>query len=105
MTSETNNFSNCFKNELSLDKQIENWTQILNKTIKENFKKVRISKKHNNKNHDMKIDKLIEERNKMKHMGGHYRDENKIQEIESLIADGKAMIKRNRILENIKTFS
>ena len=105
MTSETSNFTNCLKNQLSLEKQIENCRKLLNKNIKENFKKVRISKRHKNKNHYLEINKLIEERNIIKHTDGHHRDENSIQEKESLIADGEAKIKINKILENFKTFS
>ena len=34
-TSKTNDFTNCFNNELSLEKQIQNWRNILFKNIKD----------------------------------------------------------------------
>ena len=45
ITSSTNEFTDCFKNELPLQKQIENWKSTLKKHIGRAFTKVRIRNK------------------------------------------------------------
>ena len=48
LTSETNEFSNCFQNELPVLKQFEDWKNTLNRYIRKAFKKVRIKKRSKN---------------------------------------------------------
>ena len=109
-TSETNEFSNCFKNKLSLGEQIENWRSILNKCIKESFNKVRISKKKKKNIHDTKLMKLIELRNNIlkNHKGNHIMNSfklKKILELETRIADAESEKNRDKIMKHFQSFS
>ena len=80
-TSDTDLFTNCFENELPLMKQIENWKIVLNRSIKEAFKKVRI--KNNPKPIvDPRMSGLIDKLNKLVDEG---RNKKEIDEIEQLL--------------------
>ena len=97
-TSDTDQFTNCFENELPLMKQIENWKTVLNRSIKEAFKKVRI--KNNPKPIvDPRMSGLIDKLNKLVDEGSNKKE---IGEIETAISDIEAEINRNRIMENFK---
>ena len=43
-TSETLEFTNCFEGGETLEKQVENWREVLNSYCKKSFKKIRIKK-------------------------------------------------------------
>ena len=102
-TSKTNDFTNCFNNELSLEIQIQNWRNILVKNIKDNFKKVRITKKIKGNIYDKKVNKFVNLRNKL--LNNHRNGNHKIEEIEEVIAETEANINRKKIVENFKSFS
>ena len=44
-TSKTREFTNCFRNDLPLCNQIENWRLVLKSFCRKSFKKIRIKKK------------------------------------------------------------
>ena len=64
ITSETNEFTNCFNGKSTLIEKIENWRQILNSYCTRAFKKIRINHKKL-KPPDKKISELINKRNEM----------------------------------------
>ena len=107
-TSETKDFTSCFQNELSLRKQIENWRGILNRNIKDNFKKVRILKKQKKDVCNSKLNNLIERRNRMLKLRTdqqHGEQFHNIQELETIIADIKAKLNRNKIMKNFESLA
>ena len=61
-TSETLEFTNCFEGGETLEKQVENWREVLNSYCKKSFKKIRI-KKEKIKKISPKIKALINKRN------------------------------------------
>ena len=102
-TSKTNDFTNCFNSELSLEKQIQNWRNILTKNIKDNFKKVRITKKIKGNVFDKKVNKFVNIRNKI--MNDQVNRYHEIEEIKKEIAEMEAKMNRNKIVENFQSFS
>ena len=64
VTSETDEFSKCFKNNSSLLEQIEEWQKVLKLSLRKSFRKIRIKKK---KFIPLRKDmlKLINERNEL----------------------------------------
>ena len=97
-TSKTNDFTNCFNNELSLEIQIQNWRNILVKNIKDNFKKVRITKKIKGNIYDKKVNTFVNLRNKL--LNNHRNGNHKIEEIEEVIAKTEANINSKKIVED-----
>ena len=70
-TSETNNFTNCFKNDLNLETQVEKWKKLLLSTCNKSFKKVRVTRSKPTKNLPPKVSELIDIRNKISNNVGN----------------------------------
>ena len=65
LTSETDDFSECFNNTLPVLKQVEMWRSTFNLHVSKAFKKVRITNKKHLKPLPPKISNLIDVRNKL----------------------------------------
>ena len=64
-TSETNDFSSCFEDNLPILGQIKNWRDVFEIHCRNSFKKIRITKKKKAKRIPAKISKLIDKRNQL----------------------------------------
>ena len=101
LTSRSDEFSSCFKNELQLIKQIENWKRVLNENINSAFKKVRI--KSNPKVFiPPEMSKMISLRNNLLIEGGNKRE---IANLERAIGDIEAEYHRNKIKKYFEKYS
>ena len=65
LTSETNEFSGCFDNDLSVIEQIDKWRTIFNSNVQNAFKRIRISKRSRSKTISPILSSFINERNKL----------------------------------------
>ena len=98
MTSETNELTNCFENDLPVLKQIENWKSILIKCIRKSFKKVRIRKKSKPFDVPAKVRKYIDIRNQLP-------PNLDVEKLELSISNIEAKLNYEKIVQNFKTFS
>ena len=73
-TTNTNNFTNCFKTNLPLDQQIKRWQQNLNEFCGKSFQKIRIKRKNKIKLPSSKINQLITMRNELLRKKGLQED-------------------------------
>ena len=100
-TSETDEFSNCFKSNLPVLEQIENWKKALRNSIKAAFKKVRIKN-----NYKMAVPSeilnLINRRNKLLKDGA---DKDDIEKLEYAISDPEAKYNKEKIMKQFQSFS
>ena len=64
LTTNTSDFTDCFKNNLSFEQQSTNWRQVLDNYFHKAFKKIRIMNKPSKKNSE--INSLMEKRRKLK---------------------------------------
>ena len=69
ITSNTNEFSECFEDDQPLLNQIENWRKLLHQKCKKAFKKIRITNNKRRKPINPKLSVLINIRNKMQQSG------------------------------------
>ena len=101
-TSQTKEFTDCFKNNLSLANQIEKWRAVLKSHCSTSFKKIRIKK--NSKMRPLKPEllKLINQRNLLNRKKGN---QSKVDEISEEISKMEAEENRNKIMENFKCYS
>ena len=104
-TSQTEEFSNCFRNDLPVLNQIEKWREILKSTCNKTFKKIRISKKRFVKPLKKTTSKLIDERNKMMRNKDGLNLSEEIEQINEKISNIEAKENRDLILKNFKSFS
>ena len=65
LTSETNEFSECFDNELTVIEQIDKWRTIFNLNVQNAFKRVRMTKRKRRKAISPILSSFINERNKL----------------------------------------
>ena len=101
-TSETKAFTDCFKNELDLGKQIKNWKNVLIASCNKSFKKIRITKTRKAKNISPEASKLINIRNEL----SHYKDnEKEVEALDEKISDIEAEMNRNKIVKNFQELS
>ena len=98
ITENTDAFSQCFQNELPLQKQIKNWKSILSKVIGKAFKKIRIRNRPKIQNIPPKLQNLISLRNKTE-------DKQNRNELEKAISDIEAKLNRDKIVKNFRAFS
>ena len=105
ITSNTNLFSKCFENNLPLEKQVENWRQVLQSHCQMAFKKIRITKKKRLKALNPKIVNLISQRNELKRNSDGYENERKVEEIEEAISNLEAEESREFIMKTFQKFS
>ena len=101
MTSETNEFTDCFEDDNMLQLQIEKWRRILKKYCQKAFKKIRIRRK-NIKPVKSSTSSLISERNRLTN---NVENKSKIDEINLAIATEEADKNRKIIVDNFKQFS
>ena len=98
LTSETDEFSECFTDDTSLLQQVENWRAKLEKFCKKSFKKIRIRRKFI-KPLKENLSKLIDERNcLLRNEPGNVK---KISEINNSIADEEAKENQKIIMDNL----
>ena len=102
LTSETQEFTKCFENDLPLQKQIELWQKVLQKTCKKAFKKIRVTGRKKMKIIDQDLAKLIDYRNKFQR---NNKKDNEIKDVEQLISDMEAKENRDLIVKNFKSFN
>ena len=101
LTTETEEFTNCFKEDVPLEIQVENWRNVLNSYCREAFKKIRIQNKKM-KPIKTEIAALINKRNQMLK---HSEDQNDIKLVNKEIAEKEAEANRDLIIKNFKQFS
>ena len=102
VTTETQEFTNCFNTNLPLMKQIENWRNVLKACCSRSFKKIRISKKKQVKPLNQTISNLVDKRNYL------LKEENNKHEVDKLnkiISEMEAEENRNKIMKHFKTYS
>ena len=102
LTTETEEFSNCFKNNLPILKQIENWRNALNSNIKKAFKRVRIKSKPEIKSLPPEALNLIDLRNQLVFEDGNDRE---IEQLNEAISDIEAEMNHNKIMRNFQNYS
>ena len=100
-TSKTREFTNCFRNDLPLYNQIENWRSILKSFLKKSFKKIRIKKK-TVKPLKPEISNLINQRNILVN---DKENQEKIESLNKAISKLEAKENRDLIMENFKHYS
>ena len=105
ITSETKEFSDCFKDKLPVLQQIERWRGVLKSHCSKTFKKIRISK--NKKFNPIKgsLARLVDERNKLVNLNDGDKHEDEIKRICEKIYNLEAEENRNLIIKNFKTIS
>ena len=99
LTSETEEFSNCFKNNLPVMKQIDNWRNVFQSHVKKAFKKVRIKTNPNDIVLPPEVFNLIDLRNQL------VINEDNTEEINRLnvaISDIEAEINHNKVLPKLQ---
>ena len=101
LTSETNEFSECFSNETPLLQNIENWRKVLNAYCSKAFRKIRIKKKAT-KPISGKLSALFDDKIRMVKLGA---SEKEIDEINLSIAETEAAENREKILKQFQFFS
>ena len=104
LTSETEDFSNCFENNLPVLKQIENWRNIFEMHCKKAFKKVRITNKKYQKPFPAEITKIINLRNDLVKIDD-IKNADDIEALNQEISDKEAEINRNKIFKLFESYS
>ena len=101
-TSNTEEFTACFENNLPFKDQIENWRRVLNSHCSMNFKKIRIKRKNKTKPLKSSISKMINLRNSL-----IMKKENpsKIENLNKAISDIEAEENRQIIMDNFNSNS
>ena len=100
-TSETDDFSACFNNNLPMIKQIENWRKVLKLHINQSFKKIRVNKKKYDKPLPSVLSKLINERNKLLKKNNRKED---LDLLDENISNLEAEINHKLIKENFEKY-
>ena len=101
-TTETEEFTECFKDDAPLPLQVEMWRTVLNSHCNQSFKKIRIRKKKL-KPIKSKISAFINERNILSK--DPEKNEDKINALNEQIAENIAEENRELIVSNFKHFS
>ena len=105
LTTDTQDFTNCFENdETSVLIQIEKWRRILKSYCRKAFRKIRIRKKRF-KPINPQISKLINEKNELLTKKDISNVEEEIEAIDRNISEIEALNNRNKIVKNFKSFS
>ena len=106
LTSETNEFSNCFQNELPVLKQFEDWKNTLNRYIRKAFKKVRIKKRSKNLDVPSKIQSYMNLRNQLFRSQIKTEDQQSdIEKVDLAISNLEAKFNYEKIIKHFKMFS
>ena len=93
-------FTNCFKTNLPLNKQVESWRHVLKVHCKKSFKKIRIKRK-TIKPVNKSLARLIDKRNKLIKEGASLE----LDEISKAVAVFEADEIRSQIMKNFKFYS
>ena len=80
LTSETNDFTDCFKEKLPVLEQIDKWWTVFNSNVRKAFKRIRITKKTRLKAFPNDISALINQRNKLNRNNDNLFELQKIEE-------------------------
>ena len=104
ITTNTQQFSECFNNDLPILKQVENWRNVLKSHCQIAFKKIRIDKKKPIKINP-KIVNLVDQRNKLRKKYKNVEESKEIQKIEKEISCLEADENSELIMKNFKRFS
>ena len=102
LTSNTKDFTNCFKNELSFDEQTTKWRQVLENFFRKSFKKIRIT--NNLKKKTSEINTLMERRRALKKKD--VIDDNEEEELVNIERDIASLCEeanRKRVTDNFKS--
>ena len=103
ITSNTTQFSECFKSNLPFEDQIKQWRHVLNSHCQEAFKKIRI-KRRKDKPLNEKLAKLVEKRNKIKTISKNTEDGNLLN-VERAISSLEAEENRAMFMKHFKQFN
>ena len=101
LTSETKEFTECFRGKKPLLKKIDNWRKVLNSHCSNAFNKIRI-KKNGMKRISKRLSSLIDKRNKLVKEDA---SEKEIDETNVSIADTEAAENREKVLKHFQYFS
>ena len=104
ITTNTNEFSNCFANNAPLADQIVNWQKVLKSSCRKSFKKIRIKKQNVFPMND-EISKLIDQRNSLVNSSDDGDKEVKLVEISLKISNMEADENRKKLMDNFQQFS
>ena len=104
ITTNTNEFSNCFANNAPLADQIVNWQKVLKSSCRKSFKKIRIKKQNVFPMND-EISKLIDQRNSLVNSSDDGDKEVKLAEISLKISNMEADENRKKLMDNFQQFS
>ena len=105
MTSNTQEFSNCFQNDLPLQQQLNNWRKVLKSHVQASFKKIRINGKKCTKKLNPNISSFIDERNKLVKRSLSDIEKLQVEKLENTISSMQAEENYLFIIKNFKRFS
>ena len=104
LTSETDDFTQCFENDEPLLNQIEQWEQVLKMYCCQSFKKIRIRKK-NSKPLKQPLKVLIDKRNILLKEINDVQSNKELEEVTTRISEIEAEDNREKIMKNFKEYS
>ena len=105
ITSNTNQFSECFEDNQDILKQVDKWRKTLKSHCQIAFKKIRIKNKKHVKPLNPKHSALVDLRNTLVKKSATEEDAKKAKEIEESIADIEAEENKNLVMKHFKKFS
>ena len=99
LTTQTNEFTDCFKNDLDFEGQAKNWRKMLNNYFHKALKKVRVTNRPIKKHSEVLV--LIEKRKVLKKkIKLSEADEEEIDRIEAAIAEKCQDANRQKVIDN-----
>ena len=102
LTSNTEDFTNCFNNDLSFEEQTRKWRQVLETFFQKSFKKIRITNKQKKTNSE--INTLMERRRTLKKKEVlDDKEEEELNRIEMNIANLCEESNRKKVTENFRS--
>ena len=96
-TCKTNALTDCFKDNLDIEKQVKNWKNALVSSCNKSFKKIRVTKTKQSKKMNQKALDLINTRNRLARIKG---SEKQVEILNEKICDIEAEDKRNKNFKN-----
>jgi hypothetical protein len=105
ITSNTDEFSKCFQNNLPLQKQVNKWRHVLKSYCYKAFRRIRINKKKPLKPMKPNLTQLVDRRNALLKNKNQPENEKKIEELERTISSIEAKENRDFIVHNFKQIS
>ena len=105
-TTNTSEFSECFKSKLPVLEQIKNWRIVFSKHCRTAFKKVRVTNKMKVNPIPADVSKLIDRRNELaKNVFKTVDDKVNEANLDEIISNKEAELKRNQIVKQFKSLS